>query len=106
MFFFPSGKRRLCVSVRVCGGEERGVLIMKASGNVQKHLSSLMKGLHTGRGAGQMNKPLKINLTNYCLSHSRRWRSAAAHNRAWQMQRVELCGGAGEGCESDNFMFS
>lgn len=95
--------------MRVFGGEERILLIMKAAGNVQKHLSSLMKGLHTGRGAGQMNKPLKINLTNYCLSHSQRWRSAATHNRAWQMQREEPCwgaGAAGEGGESDNFMFS
>lgn len=42
-----------------------------------------------GQGAGQMNKPLKINLANYCLSHFQTATLGSAHNQNGQMQRKE-----------------
>lgn len=48
-----------------------------------------------GQGAGQMNKPLKIYLTNYCLSHLQAAALSSAHNHNGQMQRKEERGGRG-----------
>lgn len=53
------------------GFEEANETIMRVSGKPIEAFIKLNENAPYGQGAGQMNKLLKINLTNYCLSHLR-----------------------------------
>lgn len=68
---------------------------MSALRNLLKHLSSLKKIAPYVQGAGQTNKLLKINLTNYCLSRfwvSHAWlgtqSKGADAERSWRGRRL------------------
>lgn len=49
--------------------EKANETIMRASGKPIEAFIKLNENAPYGQGAGQMNKLLKINLTNYCLSY-------------------------------------
>lgn len=49
--------------------EKRNKMTMKSIRKLTEAFIKLNENAPYGQGAGQMNKPLKINLTNYCLSH-------------------------------------